>query len=294
MNKFKIHTILVLIISTFISSCNVEPLDPDLLDNIPNPQVDVVFQADFNDATWNATSATAYVSGNLIRIQGVKANGEGFGFIISGNGVGTFPAKDNIVTFTPAGSEFGYWAFNPAVVTENTGSVSISNINTTTKTLSGIFNFKGYWSDASVTTVPPIVFTNGIFNNIPYVVESPTNDTFYAKVDGVEFVDTNILTTIFSVNNVELLSIGAQDANSNSMTITVDNTLAPGTYAITGSIANDVVQARYQKDNVTYAATSGSVTITSKTPSRIVGTFNYITNGTTPFTVTSGQFDVAY
>jgi hypothetical protein len=294
MKKFKIQSLLLVLISLFLNSCNVEPLDPDLLNNIPNPQVDVVFKTDFEGATWEATSATAFISGNLIRIEGVKANGEGFGFILSGNGVGTFPANSNIVTYTPANSEFGYWAINPANESENTGTVNITNVNTTAKTLSGNFDFKGYWSDATVTTIPPIFFTNGLFTNIPYVIVSPTEDTFFAKVDGVEYIDTDILTSIFTINNVELLSIGTQTSSNTSMTITVDNNLTTGTYPITGSIANDVVQARYVVNNVTYAAQSGSVTITSKTATRIVGTFSYVTNGTTPFTVTEGAFDVAY
>ena len=106
-------------------------------------------------------------------------------------------------------------------------------------------------------------------------------------------MDHAIFTTVFSINSVELLSIEAQDSDNNSMTITIDNNLPPGTYTMTGTIANGVVQARYVQDNVIYQAESGTLTIISKTGSRIVGTFEFQPNGL-PFGVTEGQFDVAY
>lgn len=293
MKKSKFKSLFLLIITVFLSSCNDEKLDPALLVDNPNPQVDAIFSADFEGATWDASSATAYVSGDLIRIEGTKANGEIFSFTLSGNGVGTFPAKDNSVSYTPANSDFGYFAFNTAIPSENTGSVNITEINTSNKTLSGDFNFKGYWSDGSVTTVPPIVFSNGIFLNIPYVIVSPITDSFYAKVGLFEFMDHAISTSVFTINNVELLSIEAQDSQNNTMTITVDNNLPPGTYPITGGISNGVVQARYVQDNVIYQAESGSVTIATKTGTRISGTFNFIASGLA-VPITDGQFDVAY
>lgn len=293
MKKFKFKSLFLLIITVFLSSCNDEKLDPALLVDNPNPQVDAIFSADFDGTTWNATAATAYISGNLIRIEGIKANGEGFSFIVSGNGVGTFPAKDNVVSYTPANSDFGYFAVNPAIPAENTGSVSITQINTATKTFSGDFNFKGYWSDGLTTTIPPIVFSNGVFLNIPYVILSPVADTFSAKVGLNEFIDNTISTSVFSLNNVELLSIEALNSSNNSMTITLDNNLPAGTYPITGNISNGVVKARYVQDNLIYLAESGSVTITSKTATRIVGTFHFFANGF-PLEITEGQFDVAY
>jgi hypothetical protein len=78
------------------------------------------------------------------------------------------------------------------------------------------------------------------------------------------------------------------------MTVSVRSSLNPGTYNITGNTATDQVQAIYDFNDTNYNAVSGSVTITSKSATRIKGTFNFITNGATPFTVTEGAFDVEY
>ena len=78
------------------------------------------------------------------------------------------------------------------------------------------------------------------------------------------------------------------------MTVSVRTTIGPGTYPITGNTATDLVQAILTYDGAEYNAMSGSVTFTSKTATRIAGTFNYVTNGTPPFTVTEGSFDVEY
>lgn len=264
--------------------------------NNPNPNPTAVFKADFNNATWNATQYQAIVSGNIIQIVGTKSNGETFAFLIDGATTGTYPANDNLLSYTPSNSEYSYWSNNISNPTENTGSITISNINTTTKTISGTFSFKGYWSDADVTTIPPVQFTNGVFTNIPYINQVETGDTFYAKVDGVEFVDVDILTAEFSTNNQDWLSIAAQNAASNSITVSVRSNVTVGTYPITGNVAVDNAQGVYSLDSGTdYNSISGSVTILSKTADHIKGTFNFVaSNGTESVTISAGEFDVDY
>lgn len=280
----------------FFTSCENEPIDSainiDDFNNLPNGPA--IFKSDFSGTTWTATSAEALISGNFISISGSKPNGEGFGFLVEANAVGTYPANSNLLAFTPSGTEFGYWSTNFNLPNENTGSITITNINTTNKTISGTFAFKGYWSDTSNTSILPVQFTNGVFQNIPYITQQQTGDTFFAKVGGVEFVDVDILSTLIDVNGQEFISIGAQNAALNSITVSVKSSLGVGTYPITGSIANDNVQAIYDYQDTNFLANSGSIKIDSKTATRIKGTFNFITNGATPFTVSEGAFDIEY
>lgn len=297
MNKIKILFGIFLVLTSFIfTSCENEPIDSALnLDDFNNGNNGpFVFKADFSGATWTATSAQAVVSGNFISLSGVKANGEGFGFLIDASTIGTYPANDNLLAFNPAGSEYGYWSTNFNNPSENTGSITISTINTTNKTISGTFNFKGYWSDTTVTTILPVQFTNGVFTNIPYISQVETGNSFFAKVGGTEFVDVDILTTTITLGSQEFISIGAQNAALNTMTVSVKSSLGTGTYPITGTTATDGVQAIYKFNNTNFNAVSGSVTVTSKTATRIKGTFNFVTGGTTPFTITEGAFDVEY
>ena len=263
--------------------------------NGENPNTTAVFKADFNNSTWNTTQYAAEVSPNFIQIAGFKANGESFLFLVNSiGGVGTYPANENILAYTPPGSEYGYWSTNFSNPTENTGSITITNINTVTKTISGTFNFKGYWSDTDVTNIAPVQFTNGVFTNIPYTDQVDSGDTFFAKVDGTEFVDVDLLVIELGINGQDFYSIGAQNAALNAITVSVRTNIGAGTYPITGNNATDVVQVIYDFENVDYRGISGNVTITEKTATRIKGTFSCVTDGATPFTISEGTFDVSY
>ena len=137
----------------------------------------------------------------------------------------------------------------------------------------------------------PIVFSNGVFNNLPYVTQNPSNNSFFALVDGITFVDTNV--SVNTVSNV--IGITATNVSNQNITIGIRDNVTPGVYSITGNIGSDVVQASYKFTNVGLQAFSGSVTIISKTATRIKGTFNFrSSNGPTQYQVTQGQFDVDY
>lgn len=237
MKSIKFLTGLFLIFTVFtFTSCDNEPIDPaiDLNNNgNGNGANAVVFKANFSGNDWTTSNAQAIISGNMIQIVGMKSNGESFGFLIEGSAVGTYPANENILAFNPAGSEYGYWSINTENPEENTGSITITSINPTSKTISGTFNFKGYWSDDDNTSILPILFNNGVFQNIPYITQTETGDTFFAKVNGAEFVDVDLLAMEIGIEGQDFISIGAQDANMNSMTVSVRSNLSAGTYQIT-------------------------------------------------------------
>ncbi len=297
MKNIKLLAGLFLLITTFVS-CDVEPIDNAIdLGDFGNPASGpAVFKADFSGATWTATTSQAIISGNNIQLVGAKANGENFAFLLEGSAIGTYPANANFVTFNPANSTYGYWSVNTANATENTGSVIITNINTVAKTISGTFSFKGYWSDTDNTSIIPVQFTNGVFTNIPYINQVETGDTFFAKVGGVEFVDTDILTAETSVGLQNWLSIAAQDASMNAINVAVHSDVIQGnTYPITGNVGVDKAQGTYTLSDVDYPSVSGSVTIVSKTATHIKGTFSFVgANGTTTKSITDGAFDVEY
>lgn len=296
----KINLLLFAFISILFFSCDdVEPLDPILSGQTENDSGSgsgsVLFKTDFNGATWNASQVMAEISGSFISIGGLNNSGDSFAFMIEANQTGTYPANENLLSYNPAsGGGYGYWSVNNDNPDDNTGSITITNINTLTKTISGTFQFTGYWSDMNETSITPIEFTNGVFQNVPYTgYAEPGGDSFFAKVDGVEFVDTDIL--VATVNNV--IGVGAENAAGQSITVGVNEDLTPGIYTITGNISTDVVQANYTpvSGGSSIQASSGSVTITSITADRIAGTFNFVAiDGGTTYMVTEGDFDVEY
>lgn len=302
MNKIKILAGIVLIFTAFtFTSCDVEPIDSAInIDDFNNPQSGpVVFKADFSGTTWNATTTQAVISGNLIQIVGAKPNGDTFAFLIEGNAAGTYPANANILAFTPAGSEYGYWSVNTANETENTGSITITSINTTNNTISGTFAYKGYWSDTTTTSILPVQFTNGVFTNIPFTSTVPvSDDSFYAKVDGTEFVENQIDAALLTdVSGMpDQISVAGTKTNGENIGLNIVSSLAVGTYNFTGPLG-DQVNMRCIFGGVLYSADSGTLTIISKTNTRIKGTFtgvvkNFTTSATK--TISEGTFDVEY
>jgi len=299
MKRVQITSLFILLFSAFtFTSCDDEAIDSaiDLSGNNNggnnNNGNGAYFRADFSGSTWNAQNTAVLISGNTFTLIATRGTAnEGFEFVLNGSSVGTYAANSNYVTFTPASSTFGYWGVNSANPSENTGSVTITSINTTNQTVSGIFSYKGYWSDSTVSNILPIIFTNGIFNNLPYVTQSPSTDSFFANVDGVNFVDNNIL--VSTVSNV--IQIKATNAAAQNIKVGIRDDVGPGVYSITGNIGTDVVQGSYRFGTVDLQAHAGTVTIISKTATRIIGTFSFTaSDGPNQYQITSGQFDVDY
>lgn len=285
--KSKLQFIILFLVA-LLASCTYEPIDG----TVESDPGSGIFKADFGGKTWTANETQAIVSGHFIEISAINSKGESFGIMIDGAAVGIYAANVNIVAYNPAGSEYGFWSVNDEDPAEDTGSVTITSINTQTKTISGTFHFKGYWSDTDDPKAA-IQFTNGAFT-IPYITQEETDDVFTAKVAGTNFVATDILTAVIGSGSTEFIAIGAEDANSNSISVSVKSNLTAGTYPITTNTLSDNVQGSYEDANGEYKAISGSVTITSITADRVKGTFKFTTNGTTPFNITEGTFDVEY
>ncbi|MES2747671.1 MAG: hypothetical protein V4648_04800 [Bacteroidota bacterium] len=303
MKKIQFISLFVLLFSlTTFTSCDDEVIDSAIdlgaIDDPNNPpnSGDPYFKADFSGSTWYADNTAVVITPNSFELVATRgAGGETFEFYLNGSTIGSYLANQNDVGFTPAASTYGYWGVNPVNASENTGSVTITNIDTVTQTVSGIFSYKGYWSDASVSNILPILFTNGVFNNLPYTTGTtppPTGtDSFSTKINGTDFIDTAI--NVATVSNV--ITIAASNATAQNVTIGIRDDVAPGTYPITGNIGTDVVQASYKPNGVALQAYAGSVTIISKTATRIKGTFTFTTSdGPTVYQFTVGQFDVEY
>lgn len=306
MKNIKFLTGIFFILAAFtFTSCDNEPIDPALdLDNFGgggNNGGPIVFKADFSGSTWNASAAQANISNGLITIIGTRGtSGESFAFQILGTTTGTYPANENILAYTPANSEYGYWSLDINNGSTDTGSITITEIDTQNNTISGTFNFTGYWSDTTVTNILPTVFTNGVFENIPFTTDgpAPSGDTFYAKVDGVEFVEDQVdgalITQVTGMPN-QISVVGSKD-NGDTVGLNIVSSLSVGTYQITGPFGEQVNGSSVIND-VLYTAQSGSVTITSKTATRISGTFSMVVQNFTTSetkTISQGSFDVEY
>ncbi|MDR6967451.1 hypothetical protein J2X31_001462 [Flavobacterium arsenatis] len=180
MKKNRFLSLCLLLVSTlgFIScSTDVEPLDPAVV--LTPPQSSTFFKVDFSGQTFQANTTVAYVSSGNILISGVKSTGQTVSIALDGATVGTYDTDNHIISYNPSpNSEYDYVNFNelPDGNYVSNGSVVITAINTTAKTISGTFKFTGYWSDFTDENPPsPIEFTNGSFT-IPYVSQMDNPD----------------------------------------------------------------------------------------------------------------------
>lgn len=295
-NKLCICLFAALAVFNF-TACDTEPIDPNIV--VPDPSEPTEtgnFQVKIDGQQYTALTSQAYISGGAIMISAVRANGDAFAFVIGGNTAGTYAANQNILSFIQGGSQSGWYSINPANPGENTGSVVISSVNTTNHTITGTFQFTGYWEDATNTGIEPKEFTEGTFT-VPYSdpPQNPSEDTFSAMVDGAAFNPANINAQETVSGSLSVIQIAALNQNA-TLSVIVESDIALGNHAVTdGSLFTDGFQIMYMSVSGNGGgATSGNLNIVEKTSDRIKGTFSVTIEGTGTYEITQGAFDVAY
>jgi Family of unknown function (DUF6252) len=307
MKKINVLTAFILLFAAIgFTSCDTEPVDPVLIDDDggQQPTGPAVFKVDFSGDTYVADQATAAVNGNMISVAGIKmSNGSSFAINIPGTSVGTYNGTDEmfpLMSYHPTlTSMFMYMNVDPTLEVEDpTGSVTITSINTTAHTISGTFTFTGYWSDEEANQ-PNISFTNGSFQNIPYTGNigtdpdpDPVDEEYYrAKVNGVLYDFTETMTVTSSGGKLGLVGL---DEDFTSIILTQDETLTPGTYAISDNFL-DPVDVTFSDGENDYEFNSGTMTIISKENGWIKGTFSFTMINLTDESIveiTGGEFFV--
>lgn len=299
MKKFKLISVFFAIIAALsFTGCQNEELDQDLLENVgeEQPAGPASFKVDFGGQTYVATVAAAQFAGGSISITGVRGTtGESILIVLPGNTTGTYNSP--VINYLPSGTSTNtYTNLNPASGNEPNGQVVITNINTTSRTISGTFNFTGYFTDES-QNLPPVVFSSGSFQNVPYTGDAPnpnpnpgpTTKFLKAKIDGTMTNFVNV--TVFHLMDTYRI---AGTNTDNSLSISVPDDITAGTYELGENL--DGVTAGYIPSfgaDAYYSLPGGSITITSVSNGWISGTFNFTGedfDGAT-VTVTEGSFN---
>lgn len=303
MKKMKIvQAFALLFLAMGFVACDTEPVDPVLLDNIGNNPGGSTgtFTVNFSGETYTATTTIAVINDGMLVVSGLRGSqGESVSFAVPNPAVGTFSGDDVLMYYQPVGTEYQYLNFGSE---GSSGSVNITNIDALNQTVSGTFSFTGWWSNDE-EDVAPIEFTAGAFTNISYTGTlpgggggTPTDDVFTAALDAMDYPIANVAVAVADGGLGETISINGLDAVQNKVVLTIDASLTPGTYQITGNMLEDVVGARYVtvSPESVYMATTGSIVINSKTEDRIAGTYSFsATNGTDVVNFT-GTYDVDY
>jgi len=251
------------------SGGSTNPTEPDPTDptNPTNPKV---------------YNMTGKINGTAFAWNGESGIIDGFLILEASNAAGlpsimlSMPANvaaGKSYTMTADGDYSAYMITEDDFLDIETGTLTVTEHNTTTKTIKGTFTFK-----AGKYTV-----TEGTFN---YKYSGETSpDYIKAKVNGADYSETAV-TGSLSFGGITAVSVSSLtfSGTKKTMYISFPEGTGVGTYTIDGSpLCN--YKAKY--DDV--SATSGSITITSFDAVKqiVKGTFNFVA-GT--YNVTNGEF----
>lgn len=261
-------------------------------DGVEEPAGDPLFEVKIDGTLYTADTYEASVGGGLIGVGGFRGtNGEYVAIVIEGLTEGTY-TTEALFAYSPDGDEDNTYSNVSFTGGEDTGSVTITEIDETNHTISGTFHFTGYLDGAADKS-----FTDGKFENIPYTVvgENPTDDIFDATVDGTdyEYGDTDLVVSTVNDNQITMQAINA----NHEVTIFIGETATVGNYPFSPDFGSQAKAWFTDADDNEYVISNGTLNITSRTATTITGTFSYdVLNdeGAVIHTVTNGEFDVEY
>lgn len=308
LNNF-LKSLLSFFLILFIS-CNNEPYEGP----IPGPVTPVVngeFKADFDGQTFVSPNTQAILNNDILSITAIKPSGEFFQISITNPTVRAYNFSNTTTTFailySTASGAMPFMAaddqngpFASFANYTDTAQIVITNIDKVNKKVSGTFKFTGVkFTDNTGTSISTKVFTNGSFTNLSYTadVANPIGtNQFFAKLEGLDFIPTNIT----GIKNSGLISVIGRRGNVENIGLTFpDNVTAGTTYNFT-PLSNE--RGQYIMDSTTNGIFGGTGTMTiishNPTTKRVKGTFSFLAATFLPpimtRNITVGTFDVTY
>ncbi|WP_046757959.1 DUF6252 family protein [Kordia jejudonensis] len=268
------------------------------------------FQVDIDGQTFVAETATASYIDGVVNITAFRNNNtEIVTITFLASSTGTYQLGiSNPGAFFVNGAAYvmeaganGFVSSLPGNM-ESQGEINLMTIDETNQTISGTFNFTAY-REETAGNLEILEFTNGSFSNITYSGDlsdiSDPDSTFFAKVEGAEFVED-------AINAIEILSfsntvaIVAVKNNGQSISVTVPNDIVPGDYTFGFPSGTDPVGLFNESDTESFLADTGTLTITvhDTATNRIEGTFNFtgtlLLDPSNAREITEGDFKVTY
>jgi hypothetical protein len=302
MKKFKLLSVLLVMFSVLgLISCDSEPVDPVLNENINNPENPEnpenpgntgVFKVDFSGQTYIAESATAKYEMGMITIVGTKSSGGSFSLSLDGVTEGTY-SNTTMGYYPGINVQTAYINLNPQTFSKN-GTIVITEVDYENNTVSGTFTFTGH---SAIPGANPgsMVFTNGIFENVPVtdLPEPGTVNEMYmrANVDGELF---NFGLAEGLANPGVLVLSGDNIASHENLSVYLPENVTPGTYSL--EIFTDYYATYADLSGLTINSDSGTVTIISHADGWIKGTFSFSGEDFdgNQHSVTNGEFNIHY
>ncbi len=243
------YFLLSLLVIIGIVSCQKEITDD--VDSFPFDTTIVIkdtgkLEADINGVRWVANKdvkaqfIAADTSGTpaIISISATSTNGRELNFGVIDSGVHVYSVFTNDTSFFSNGAEYsdstspskGSFYSSDSNTTNyiKIGTISITNIDTTNKTITGSFSFRVYRQSDTTSRS----FTNGVFTKVPYtkiggIIPSAGTDSFQVKINDTLFNAFSII----PISSSGTIAINAADSLGNkSVALTFKDTVRPGSY----------------------------------------------------------------
>ena len=290
-----IATVFTAVICLTFSGCTKEY-------SVENPDAALNGPASFTATVDGAQFVAQKESGatkasGVIGIVGISTDGEQIVLRVADSGVHVYSLERNSTSNVGGyskGNDYAYTTNQGITAEESDGTLSITEIDTLAKTMTGNFSMKVYRQmDASEKHI-----TKGVFTNIPYQTTilpiSNSADTFMVKTDGTQFAVTAV--NALPVSNTIVIT-GSNTDLSQTVSLSFPANITTGTYNFSSSGLDYIAQ--YNIGSSYLIANSGTLTILehNTTSKKIRGNFNFKANelaGSKNASLTEGYFSVVY
>jgi len=285
-----------------------EPTDPNS-PNPPPPGGSANFTASVDGQAWasaaNLTNVTAAQSGTYIISGSVLAGASVRALTLT---LMNIPATGTYPLGTGAGVSGGTAIYAESAggwltpLSGEAGTITITTLSATR--IAGTFSFAATATSGGATgtrTVTNGAFDLAITSGTTTPVPEKSRMVLKATIGGQPY---NASTIVSNGSLSNFFGFGGSNTR-HSINITLSNIAGPGTYALGGGAAVQVsappgepVTGPLCCWNGTFSGSTGSVTVTAITATRMTGTFNFVLQpgglgaATAPLTITNGTFDV--
>ena len=258
------------------------------------------FRAKIDGVQWIANSMRAASRvGGVIAISGSSSDGKLMVLRVADSGVHVYKflstSSTNAGAFQDSAlAPIASLTTNQWVVDSTYGTLNITSIDDVRKTMSGTFSM---YVIRALDGIKRNI-TEGVFTDISFASTLPppsASDSFKVKVDGTEFIETNI----FAIEAMGNINVSAMNSTGATVGITIPKTVTPGTYAL--DFVGGMYIGQYNPNDTTYlVADPGTITVLENNPTtkRVRATFSFTAHSIvgTPVVaeLTEGSFSVIY
>ena len=314
--------LLIAFVAIQFTSCENEPLEGEF------PEEDEIvtveeggFIATIEGSEFIAESASATMSSdNTLILTGITDTGDTIILTAEQVAVGVFDITAGLGNLNSGlYSNDDNLPYISAEALGGLGTLYLSEIDELGLTVTGTFSFTGarlaFDEDGNPILdgdgnplIEMVEITSGEFNKIAYTLddnggETPLEDEFFAKVDGIDFIPESITTTLNEYADINVVKIVAVNADGAIMRIDIPEELGVGTFAMEALSDGTKLISLYNSNTGGENLTSnpGTITITKFNTNTGVIEATFAFTATDPINVdptvnevTEGSFAVDY